>query len=36
MTARTQRIVPILVYANIGAAHDFLVDVLGFTSGGVR
>jgi len=28
-------IVPVVVYQDIAAAHDFLVDVLGFTSGGI-
>lgn len=32
----TQRIIPILVYADIAAAHDFLVDTFGFTSGGLH
>ena len=36
MAKRTQRVVPILVYANISAAHDFRVDVRGFTSGGIH
>ena len=36
MTMRTQRVVTILVYADILAAHDFLVDVFGFSSGGIR
>ena len=36
MTTTTQRIVPILVYADIAAAHDFLVDRFGFDSGGVH
>lgn len=31
-----QRIVTILVYADIAAAHDFLVDAFGFESGGVH
>lgn len=30
-----ERVVPVLVYADIQAAHDFLVDAFGFTSGGV-
>lgn len=34
MTA--QRIIPILVYADIAAAHDFLVDTFGFASGGLH
>jgi uncharacterized glyoxalase superfamily protein PhnB len=36
MTKTTQRIVAILVYADIPAAHDFLVNVFGFSSGGVH
>ena len=36
MTATTQRIVTILVYAEIEAAHDFLVDAFGFSSGGIH
>jgi uncharacterized glyoxalase superfamily protein PhnB len=31
-----QRIIPILVYEDIEAAHDFLVDVFGFRAGGVQ
>ena len=34
LTATT--VVPILVYADIEAAHDYLVSVFGFTSGGVE
>jgi MerR family transcriptional regulator, thiopeptide resistance regulator len=29
-------LVPVLVYADIEAAHDFLVGVFGFTSGGLH
>jgi uncharacterized glyoxalase superfamily protein PhnB len=29
-------LIPVLVYADIRAAHDFLVETLGFTSGGVE
>jgi MerR family transcriptional regulator, thiopeptide resistance regulator len=36
MTTTTQRIVPILVYADIAAAHDFLVASFGFSSGGLH
>lgn len=36
MTITTQRIVTVLVYADIEAAHDFLVATFGFTSGGVH
>ncbi len=31
----TQSITPLLVYADIPGAHDFLVDTFGFTPGGV-
>ena len=31
----TQAIIPVLVYEDIEAAHDFLVQVFGFTSGGL-
>ena len=31
-----QRTLPLLVYADIEAAHDFLVDVFGFEAGGVQ
>jgi MerR family transcriptional regulator, thiopeptide resistance regulator len=31
-----QRVIPILVYEDIEAAHDFLVDVFGFGAGGVQ
>jgi uncharacterized glyoxalase superfamily protein PhnB len=31
----TPRIVPILVYADIEAGHNYLVDVFGFSSGGL-
>jgi MerR family transcriptional regulator, thiopeptide resistance regulator len=31
-----QRIIPILVYEDIEAAHDFLVDVFGFGAAGVQ
>lgn len=30
-----ERVIPILVYRDIEAAHDFLVNVFGFRSGGV-
>jgi uncharacterized glyoxalase superfamily protein PhnB len=33
MTGTT--VIPILVYENIEAAHDFLVSTFGFTSGGI-
>lgn len=32
----TQRVITILVYADIATAHDFLVDTFGLTSGGVQ
>ena len=31
-----ERIIPILVYEDIAAGHDFLVEAFGFTSGGVH
>jgi MerR family transcriptional regulator, thiopeptide resistance regulator len=31
----TPKIIPLLVYEDIEAAHDYLVDVFGFTSGGL-
>ena len=31
----TPAVIPVLVYANLQAAHDFLVNVFGFESGGV-
>lgn len=34
MTTTTQRIIAILVYADIAAAHDFLVGTFGFSPGG--
>jgi MerR family transcriptional regulator, thiopeptide resistance regulator len=36
MTTTTQRIRTILVYADIAAAHDFLVNTFGFTSGEIH
>jgi uncharacterized glyoxalase superfamily protein PhnB len=30
-----ERVIPVLVYADIPAAHDFLVKAFGFASGGV-
>jgi uncharacterized glyoxalase superfamily protein PhnB len=36
MTTPTQRIVSILVYADIAAAHDFLVNSFGFSPGGLH
>lgn len=35
-TSRIERIIPILVYEDIAAAHDFLVQTFGFTSGGIH
>jgi uncharacterized glyoxalase superfamily protein PhnB len=29
-------VIPVVPYADIAAGHDFLVDVLGFTSGGLE
>ena len=34
--AKIERIIPILVCEDIPATHDFLVDVFGFTSGGIH
>ena len=31
-----ERIIPVLVYEDIAAGHDFLVEALGFTSGGIH
>ena len=33
---KTQRLIPILVCADIAAAHDFLVNTFGFASGGIH
>lgn len=33
MTTKTQRLVPILVYEDIAAAHEFLVGIFGFNEG---
>jgi MerR family transcriptional regulator, thiopeptide resistance regulator len=30
-----ERVIPVLTYQDIAAAHDFLVDAFGFASGGV-
>jgi uncharacterized glyoxalase superfamily protein PhnB len=35
MSNALQDIIPVVPYEDIRAGHDFLVDVLGFTSGGV-
>lgn len=34
--ATVERIIPLLVYRDIQAAHDFLVDAFGFEPGGVE
>ena len=31
-----ERVIPVLVYEDITAAHDFLVDAFGFEAGGVE
>src|SRR2546430_345813 len=31
-----ERIVPVLVYEDVAAAHDFLIQAFGFVSGGVH
>ena len=31
-----QRVIPVLVYEDIAAGHDFLVEAYGFTSGGIH
>ena len=31
-----ERVIPVLAYRDIPAAHDFLVDAFGFTAGGVH
>lgn len=36
MTTTTQRIITILVYADIAAAHDFLVGTFGFSPGSLH
>lgn len=35
MSAITTRVIPILVYEDIPSAHDYLVEVFGFTAGEV-
>ncbi len=35
-TTATTTVIPVLVYEDIEAAHDFLVGTFGFTSGGVH
>ena len=32
----TERVIPVLVYQDIQAAHDFLVHAFGFEAGGVE
>ena len=34
--AKIEKVIPVLVCADIAAEHDFLVNALGFTSGGVE
>src|SRR5262245_54717603 len=34
--ATFERVIPLLTYQDIGAAHDFLVHAFGFASGGVH
>jgi uncharacterized glyoxalase superfamily protein PhnB len=34
--ALANRVIPVLTYRDIAAAHDFLVDAFGFASGGVH
>jgi hypothetical protein len=34
--AKIERIIPLLTYQDIAAAHDFLVSAFGFSSGGVH
>jgi uncharacterized glyoxalase superfamily protein PhnB len=34
--SKIERLIPILVCEDIPAAHDFLVDAFGFTSGGIH
>lgn len=34
--AETEKIIPVLVYEDIQTAHDYLVDVFGFASGGLE
>ena len=34
--SETEKVIPILVCQNIAAEHDFLVDTLGFSSGGIH
>jgi uncharacterized glyoxalase superfamily protein PhnB len=36
MTDTRPTIVPVLVYEGIEAAHDYLIEVFGFTSGGIH
>jgi MerR family transcriptional regulator, thiopeptide resistance regulator len=35
-TTHKSAVIPVLVYADMEAAHDFLVEVFGFTSGGLH
>jgi uncharacterized glyoxalase superfamily protein PhnB len=34
--SKITRVVPVLVYEDLAAAHDFLVNAFGFSSGGVQ
>jgi hypothetical protein len=34
--SETTQVIPVLVYEDIAAGHDFLVDAFGFTSGGIH
>src|SRR5262245_24705847 len=34
--SRFERVIPVLTYRDIAAAHDFLVRAFGFTSGGLH
>lgn len=36
MEARTPQVVPVLVYEDLEAAHDYLVEAFGFAPGGVE
>ncbi len=35
-TTHKTAVIPVLVYSDIEAAHDFLIEVFGFTSGGLH
>jgi hypothetical protein len=34
--ANVNQVIPVIVYADIPRAHDFLVEVFGFQAGGVQ